>query len=84
LALYLWDYGIKRGDLQALGAASYVEPFLGAALVAMLGQGELGWTLFWAGVLIVGGAVLASRGVWDQEVEAVREDSALEEGAAKE
>lgn len=65
LALYLWDHGIKRGDLQALGAASYVEPFLGAALVALLGRGELGWPLLWAGVLIVGGAILAARGVSD-------------------
>jgi drug/metabolite transporter (DMT)-like permease len=64
LALYLLDYGIKHGELQALGAASYAEPFLGAILVALLGRGELGWSLLWAGILIVGGAALAARGVW--------------------
>lgn len=70
LALYLWDHGVKRGDLQALGASSYAEPFLGALLIVLLGQGELGWPLLWAGVLIVGGAALAARGVWGEETPA--------------
>lgn len=64
LALYLWDHGIKRGDLQALGVFSYVEPFLGVALVVMLGQGDFGWSLIGAGMLIVGGATLAARSAW--------------------
>jgi hypothetical protein len=35
LAIYFWDHGLKRGDIQALGAFSYVEPFIGAVLVAV-------------------------------------------------
>jgi drug/metabolite transporter (DMT)-like permease len=64
LALYFWDYGVKRGDLQALSAFSYFEPFIGALLVAALGQGMLGWNVAVGGALIVGGAILASRGLW--------------------
>ena len=64
LALYFWDFGVKRGDLQALSAFSYFEPFIGAVLVALLGQGTLGWNVAGGGALIVGGAVLASRGMW--------------------
>lgn len=60
LAIYLWDYGCKHGDIQALGAFSYVEPFIGACLVVLAGQGALGWTLVWSGLLVVGGAVIAS------------------------
>jgi drug/metabolite transporter (DMT)-like permease len=84
LALYLWDHGIKRGDLQALGAASYAEPFLGAALVGLLGRGELGWPLLWAGVLIVGGAALAARNTWHPEpgAGAARDGPTPEEGAS--
>ena len=67
LALFFWDFGVKRGDIQALGVFSYVEPFLGAVLVAVLGQGSLTWSLFWAGVLIVGGAAIASRSSWDPQ-----------------
>jgi drug/metabolite transporter (DMT)-like permease len=64
LALYLWDYGIKRGDVQAIGALSYVEPFLGAVLVTLLGRGDLSWSLCAAGILIVGGAAVAARSIW--------------------
>jgi drug/metabolite transporter (DMT)-like permease len=63
-AIYLWDHGAKRGDLQALGALSYAEPFLGTLLVILLGQGEAGWPVLWAGILIVGGAALAARSIW--------------------
>ncbi|KAB0677811.1 DMT family transporter [Aureimonas leprariae] len=61
LALFFWDYGVKRGDIQALGAISYVEPFIGAALVAAIGHGELSAPLLAAGCLVVTGAALASR-----------------------
>jgi drug/metabolite transporter (DMT)-like permease len=64
VALYFWDVGVKRGDLQALSAFSYFEPFIAALLVAALGQGTLGWNVALGGALIVGGAVLASRGLW--------------------
>ena len=59
--------GLRRssaGDIQALGAFSYVEPFLGAAWSPCSPRGELGWTLLVAGVLIVGGAALAARSAW--------------------
>jgi drug/metabolite transporter (DMT)-like permease len=64
LALYLWDHGVKRGDIQALGAISYVEPFIGAALVALVGRGELSPSLVAAGALVVAGAATASRGLF--------------------
>ena len=64
LAIFLWDYGIKKGDIQALGAFSYVEPFIGALLVALLAGAALELNLLWSGCLVVGGAVLASRSLW--------------------
>ncbi|WP_061930317.1 DMT family transporter [Aureimonas sp. AU22] len=60
LALYLWDVGVKHGDIQALGAISYVEPFIGALLVAFLGQGQLDARLAVSGLLVILGALLAS------------------------
>ena len=27
-AFYVWDYGVKRGDIRVLGAASYAAPVL--------------------------------------------------------
>jgi drug/metabolite transporter (DMT)-like permease len=64
LALYLWDFGVKHGDIQALGAFSYVEPFIGALLVAGFARGVLAPELLWSGALVVGGAALASRSLW--------------------
>ena len=65
LAIYFWDYGIKHGDIQALGAFSYVEPFIGAVLVSLFAGGVLGWNLLWSGILVIGGASLASVSLWN-------------------
>ena len=64
LAIYLWDFGLKRGDIQALGAFSYVEPFVGAVLVAIFTTASLDLSLVWSGLLVVGGAVIASASLW--------------------
>jgi hypothetical protein len=69
LAILFWDFGVKKGDIQALGAFSYVEPFVGGLLVALFTSATLGWNLLWSGCLVVGGAVLASRGLWGKSSE---------------
>jgi len=67
LAIYFWDHGIKRGDIQALGAFAYVEPFIGAVLVALFAKGMLDASLLLPGVLVIGGAMLASANLWRSE-----------------
>jgi drug/metabolite transporter (DMT)-like permease len=64
LALYCWDHGMKRGDLQALGGFSYSEPLLGAVFVAIAGQGNLTASMLWAGLLIIAGAAFGSWSVF--------------------
>ncbi|KQV70321.1 DMT family transporter [Rhizobium sp. Root1220] len=64
LAIYFWDHGLKHGDIQALGAFSFVEPFIGALLVALFTWTALDLSLFWSGVLVVGGAAMASASLW--------------------
>ncbi len=64
LAIYLWDYGLKRGDIQALGSLSYMEPFIGAVLVALVTDAVLEWNLLWSGTLVLAGAVLGSASLW--------------------
>ncbi|ACJ01293.1 DMT family transporter [Rhodospirillum centenum] len=63
IAFFVWDYGIKRGDIQTLGALSYAAPLLSTALLIALGRGEPTPTLGLACLLIVGGAVIAGRGL---------------------
>ena len=63
-AFYLWDYGVKRGDIKALGALSYMTPLLSTLLLVVFGRAEPSLRLVLACLLIVGGAVLASRELW--------------------
>ncbi len=61
LAFYLWDYGVKRGEIGALGAASYAAPLLSTLLLLAFGRAEPSWALGLACLLIAGGAALAAK-----------------------
>jgi drug/metabolite transporter (DMT)-like permease len=63
-AFYLWDHGVKRGDIKALGALSYMTPLLSTLLLVVFGRAEGSVRLVLACALIVGGAVLAARDLW--------------------
>ena len=61
LAFFLWDYGVKRGDIQVLGAASYAAPLLSTLVLVVVGFAPLTWSLGLACLLITGGAVIAAK-----------------------
>lgn len=61
-AFFVWDHGVKRGDIQRLGALSYATPLLSTALLILAGRAEPGWPVAVACALIVGGAALAGTG----------------------
>lgn len=61
LAFYLWDIGVKRGDIQLLGVASYAAPLLSTLALVAAGFAAPTATLILAAVLIAGGAALAAR-----------------------
>lgn len=61
LAFYVWDIGVKRGDIQLLGTASYAAPLLSTLVLVGVGIAEPTWMLLAATVLITGGAVIAAR-----------------------
>ena len=61
LAFYTWDYGVKKGDIQLLGAASYAAPLLSTSALVIGGFAEQGWRIAAAGVLITAGAILAAK-----------------------
>jgi drug/metabolite transporter (DMT)-like permease len=60
LAFYVWDRGMKHGNLQVLGAASYATPLLSTMIMAGLGLGQTSGTLWVAALLVTGGALLAA------------------------
>ncbi|MGB3553554.1 MAG: EamA family transporter, partial [Jannaschia sp.] len=61
LAFFLWDIGMKRGDLAVLGAASYAAPLLSTLVLTAAGRAEASWSIALACLLITFGAVLAAR-----------------------
>lgn len=61
LAFYVWDHGVKRGDIQLLGVASYAAPLLSTVVLVLVGIADPTPRLAMAAVLITGGAILAAR-----------------------
>lgn len=60
-AFYAWDIGVKRGNIQVLGAASYAAPLLSTLVLIGAGFAEPSLRLLAACVLITGGAMLAAK-----------------------
>jgi drug/metabolite transporter (DMT)-like permease len=63
-AFFVWDHGVKRGDIRALGAFAYAGPLLSTLLLIAFGRAQASATLAAACALIVGGALLAARDMW--------------------
>jgi len=59
-AFFTWDIGMKRGDIQLLGVASYAAPLLSTLALVAAGIAKPTWTLALAAVLIALGAGLAA------------------------
>jgi drug/metabolite transporter (DMT)-like permease len=60
-AFFTWDIGMKKGDIQLLGVASYAAPLLSTLALMLAGITAPSWTILAAAVLITGGAALAAR-----------------------
>lgn len=60
-AFYLWDLGMKRGEIQVLGAASYAAPVLSTLALVVFGYASPSPVLAVAVVLIVAGSLVASK-----------------------
>ncbi len=61
LAFYLWDIGMKKGDIQLLGVASYAAPLLSTLILVLAGIATAGWPLLIAAMLVSGGALVAAK-----------------------
>lgn len=60
-AFFTWDIGMKRGDIQLLGVASYAAPLLSTLALVAAGIARPSYAIAIAAVLIAGGAALAAR-----------------------
>jgi drug/metabolite transporter (DMT)-like permease len=60
LAFYVWDIGVKRGDIQLLGVSSYAAPLLSTLVLVCVGIAAPSWSLGLAALFITGGAGIAA------------------------
>ena len=70
-AFYLWDYGMKAGDIKKIGFASYATPVLSTGLLVLMGEAEATQGLGLACVLIAGGAALAR--LWPKKTQVLKQ-----------
>ena len=59
LAFYAWDHGVKNGDIQLLGIASYASPVLSTLALIIAGFADATWQVVVACILVPGGALIA-------------------------
>lgn len=60
LAFYVWDVGMKKGDIQLLGVASYAAPLLSTLALVVMGFSPASPRIGVAASLITAGAALAA------------------------
>jgi drug/metabolite transporter (DMT)-like permease len=63
-AFFVWDYGVKKGDIKALGAISYASPLISTLLLIATGKASATLAVLLGCLAIVGGAVLAARDLY--------------------
>jgi drug/metabolite transporter (DMT)-like permease len=61
IAFFVWDIGMKRGDIRVLGTASYVTPLLSTVFLIAAGFAKPTLTLVVAAALIAGGGLIAAK-----------------------
>jgi len=59
-AFFVWDYGMKNGDIQLLGSISYFTPLLSTLLLIILGLSEPSSAIWIACLLIIFGSIISS------------------------
>jgi drug/metabolite transporter (DMT)-like permease len=60
LAFFVWDHGVKHGDLRLLGVLAYVARVLSTLWLVLAGLAEGGATLWLGCALVVAGALVAT------------------------
>ncbi len=65
-AFFLWDYGVKNGDIQMIGVFSYATPLLSTVLLIFFGLSKPSPVIWMAAVLISLGSIIASLSLFEK------------------
>lgn len=60
LAFFVWDHGVKHGDLRLLGVLAYAAPVLSTLWLVLAGRADGGFALWVGCALVVAGALVAT------------------------
>jgi drug/metabolite transporter (DMT)-like permease len=60
-AFYVWDYGMKNGDIKVLGSLSYLIPLLSTFLLIIFSTAQMTTSIAIACVLIICGSIVSSK-----------------------
>ncbi len=60
LAFFVWDHGVKRGDLRLLGVLAYFAPVLSTLWLVLAGRADGGLALWVGCALVAAGALVAT------------------------
>jgi drug/metabolite transporter (DMT)-like permease len=60
-AFFLWDVGMKQGDVRLIGTLAYATPVLSTLVLMLAGATPFAWTIALAALLVAGGGLLAAR-----------------------
>ncbi|MBM3486967.1 MAG: EamA family transporter [Alphaproteobacteria bacterium] len=60
LAFFLWDHGVKEGDIRLLGIFAYATPLVSTALLVVFGLAAPSLALALAVVLVIAGAMIGT------------------------
>lgn len=63
-AFFVWDHGVKHGDIRALGAFSYATPLMSTGLLVATGRAGASPAVLAACALVVVGAALGGLDLW--------------------
>ncbi|CAN7498037.1 MAG: EamA family transporter [Rhizobium sp.] len=77
-AFYAWDFGVKNGDIQILGSASYAAPLLSTLILTIFGFADPSWRIAFACLLVTGGALLAAQDMFRRKAATAQQATAAE------
>lgn len=68
VAFFVWDYGMKQGDIKLIGSLSYATPLLSTFMLVLFGRSSPNSAIWMACSLIVLGSIVSSlpffQGLW--------------------
>lgn len=60
VAFFVWDYGMKQGDIKLIGSLSYATPLLSTLMLTLFGRSAPSSAIWIACMLIVLGSIISS------------------------